>query len=270
MKLLTVILFLFTFTANKINETNDELAKKLIEEIRFVKYNEEFDEDDFFRVNNLLIEYEIAGRFDFLKNSHEYKESIHELFNSTNETKRVFAYRLIGIIQDVDFNDELIDRINSDESSLLKTWSTMAVMANKVSSASDDLFRILSSSSSGLPLDILIDKYVAYDTKAVKSSCWKFIDSKDISEQVMAIQILANFEQDVNLQNKLLEFVEQWEDEYKGWVISSMALQKMSQLKPILSEYYEIEFLKGIIIEALEVSSSKEDNIYAEELKKQN
>ncbi|MBD0401232.1 hypothetical protein [Flammeovirga sp. EKP202] len=270
MKLLSITILLFTIFENRLIETNDDLSNKLIKEIRSANLNHEFGQDDFFRIDHLLKDYPISNGLSLVRNSPEYKNSICTFLNSPNENKRVFAYRLIGVAKDHNFDDVLIERLHSDESSLLKTCCATTLMTNEVQEASDDLFQLLSSSSSGLPLDILIDRYVEYDTNAVKKSCWKYMHSTSRSEQIMSIQILANFECDHKLQSKLIDFLEEWEDEYKGWVISSMALQKMSHLKPILSKYYEFEFLKGIIIEALEVSPSKEDNIYAQELKRLN
>lgn len=266
MKLLTIILLLLNVNFNNNHETNDELTSRLIKEIRYANLREDFNNEDFFRVNVLLSEYEIPSSLDLLKESPEYRESIDTFFNSSNESKRVFAYRLIGIVKDNSFNQKLIDRINSNEPPLLTTWCAMALMSNNASDASDDLFRVLSSSSSRLPLSKLINKYLDYDETSVKDSCWKYIDSSSKSEQIMAIQFLSGYGKNTDLQSKLKEFLNDWEDEYKGWVISAMAIQEMSNLKPLLKDYYRIEFLQPIIIEALENSSLKADNDYAMEL----
>jgi hypothetical protein len=142
-------------------------------------------------------------------------------------------------------------------------------MENGVSKASDDLFKLFSSYPKGLPVDILINMYIKYDTSAVKKTCWNFIDSEVKNEQIMAIQCLSNLGQDKELQSKLKKFLDEWDDESKGWIISSMSLQKMENLKPILSEYASIDHLKGVIIRALENSPTESDNEYAKELKKE-
>ena len=269
MRVLPIIILLLTLSSCKTNGQNCDVPNDLIEEIKKAPDNKEFSEDDFYRINNLLFDYEFKDSLKTLYECPVYKGSIDELFNSENEEKRVLAYRLIGTVKDSSFNEELINRINSDEPSLLKTWSSTALMENGVSKASDDLFRLLSSYPKGLPVDILINIYIKYDTNAVKNTCWKFIDSEIRNEQIMAIQCLANFEQDKKLQSKLKKFLDEWDDESKGWVISSMSLQKMENLKPILTEYVNIDHLKGVIIRALENSPTQSDNEYAEELKKE-
>ena len=82
-----------------------------------------------------------------------------------------------------------------------------------------------------MPVDILINMYIKYDTNAVKKTCWKFIDSDNKNQQILAIQCLANFEKDEKLQAKLIEFLNSWDNNSKGWVISSISMQKMENLK---------------------------------------
>lgn len=269
MRVLPIIILLLTLSSYKTNGQNCVVPNDLIEEIKKAPDNKEFSEDDFYRINDLLFDYEFKDSLKSLKECQVYEVSIEALFNSENEEKRVLAYRLIGIVKDSSFNEELLIRINSDESSLLKTWSSTALMENGMSEASDDLFKLFSSYPKGLPADILINMYIKYDTNAVKNTCWKFIDSEIKNEQIMAIQCLANFGQDKELQSKLKKFLHEWDDESKGWVISSMSLQKMENLKPILSKYAKIDHLKGVIIRALENSLTQSDNEYAEELKEE-
>jgi hypothetical protein len=269
MKVLPFIILFLTLSSCKTNGQNCDIPNDLIEEIKKAPGNKEFSKADFFRINNLLFDYEFKDTLKTLRECQVYKASIDKLFNSENEEKRVLAYRLIGTVKDSNFNEELLKRINSDEPSLLKTWSSTALMENRVSKASDDLFKLFSSYPKGLPVDILINIYIKYDTNAVKKTCWNFIDSEVKNEQIMSIQCLANYGQDNELQSKLNKFLDKWDDESKGWVISSMSLQKMENLKPILSEYTTIDHLKEVIIRALENSPTKSDNEYAEELKKE-
>jgi len=269
MRVFLIIILLLMLNSFNTNGQNCNVPYKLIEEIKSALDNHEFSKDDFYRVNNMLFDYEYSDSLKSLKECQEYETSIDKLFNSKNEEKRALAYRLIGTVQDSSFNEELLNRINSDEPSLLKTWSSTALMTNGVSRASDDLFRLFSSYPKGLPVDILINIYLKYDSNAVKNTCWKFIDSEIRNEQIVAIQCLANLGQDKELQSKLKKFLADWDNELKGWVISSMSIQRMGDLKPILSEYLKIDHLKVVIIRALENSPTKSDNEFAEKLKKE-
>jgi hypothetical protein len=260
--------FLMIFTLNLVNGQVCQIPKLLDSEIIKASENEKFTEKDFYRVNNLLFEYEAKDSLNTLIVCSSYSQNIATLFNSGNDKKRVLAYRLIGVAQDSLFNDELINRITSNESSLLKTWSSTALMANGYSKASNDLFILFSSYPEGLPVDILINMFIQYDKIAVKKTCWEFIDSENKNQQIMAIQCLANFEKDEKLQEKLLKFLNNWDNDSKGWVISSISMQKMENLKPILERYVEIGNLKGVIIRALENSPTKTDNKFAKELEK--
>lgn len=261
---LSILVFILTF--NIATGQNCQISKKLNEQILEASNNENFSEKDFYEINNLLFELEAKDSLKNLKECSSYSENISKLFNSNSEEKRVLSYRLIGVSQDNTFNDELINRINSNESSLLKTWSTTALMANKCSKASDDLFLLFSSFPKGLPVDILINMYISYDTVSVKQTCWKYINSKDRNQQIMSIQCLASFEKDEKLQAILLKFLETWDNESKGWVVSSISMQKMENLKPILEKYLVLENLENVIIRALENSPTKSDNRFAKQL----
>ncbi len=259
---------LLIFIINISNGQECQIPNLLDKEIFEASNNEKFVEEDFYRINNLLFEYEAKDSLKNLNKCSSYFKNIEKLFNSETTEKRVLAYRLIGVANDSTFNNELIHRINSNESSLLKTWSTTALMANNCGKASDDLFVLFSSFPKGLPVDILINMYIKYDTNAVKKTCWKFIDSENKNQQILAIQCLANFEKDEKLQAKLIEFLNSWDNNSKGWVISSISMQKMENLKPILEKYSEVEDLKDVIIRALENSPTKTDNKFAKQLEK--
>lgn len=261
---LSILVCILTF--NIANGQNCQIPKNLDNKIIEASKNENFSEEDFYAINNLLFELEVKDSLKNLKQCNSYSENIGKLFNSNSEEKRVLAYRLIGVSQDITFDDELINRINSNESSLLKTWSTTALMANKNTKASDDLFLLFSSFPEGLPVDILINMYIGYDTISVKRTCWKYIDSEDRNQQIMAIQCLSSFEKDEKLQSKLLNFLETWDNDSKGWVISSISMQKMENLKPILEKYLNIENLNSVVIRALENSPTKSDNRFAKQL----
>jgi len=257
---------LFLLIVNVLHAQECQIPKLLDKEIIESSKNEKFAEDDFYRINELLFEYEAKNSLKSLQNCVSYSKNIEKLFNSETIEKRVLAYRLIGVANDSVFNDELIKRINSKESSLLKTWSTTALMVNSCAKASDDLFVLFSSFPEGLPVDILINMYIKYDTVAVKKTCWKFIDSEFKDQQILAIQCLASYEKNEKLQMKLVEFLNTWDDSYKGWVIASMSMQKMENLKPILEKYIEIGNLKNVIIGALENSTTEADNNFAKQL----
>jgi hypothetical protein len=110
--------------------------------------------------------------------------------------------------------------------------------------------------------------YIEYDRNAVKKTCWKFIESENRNKQILAIQCLSNFEKDERLQTKLIEFLNSWDNNSKGWIISSISMQKMENLKPILEKYSEVESLKDVIIRALENSPTKTDKKFAKQLEK--
>jgi len=263
---LTFSLIILLFSCNSSKGQNCSIPKQLRNEIEQAVTKKDLNEDDFFKINNLLFDYEDIDSLRTLKYCECYSQNIDNLFNSEDPEKRVIAYRLIGTAKDSTFNKKLIEKIKSDESSLLKTWSSSALMENKSSIASDELFKLFSSYPKGLPVDILIKMYIQYDTVAIKKTCWKFINSETRNEQIMSIQCLANLGQDETLQKRLIEFLDSWDKESKGWVISSMSIQKMGNLKPILETYAKTENLKGIVIRALENSPTITDNEFAKQL----
>lgn len=144
-KLLTLLILFSLFTCYKLIGQNCTIPEQLRNEIEQVAIKIDVNEDDFYHVNNLLFEYEFENSLSTLINCDCYRQNIMTLFNSNDEEKWVIAYRLIGVAKDSTFNDKLIEKIKSDESSLLKTWNCTALMANKSSKASDELFKLFSS-----------------------------------------------------------------------------------------------------------------------------
>ena len=267
-KLLTILIITLFFSCNRLNEQKCSIPETLRNEIEKATTKKDLDEEDFGRINGMLPEYQIKGNLSTLINCDCYTQNIESLFNSEDSEKRVTAYLLIGMAQDSTFNTKLIEKIKSDESSLLKTWGSIALMANESSAASDNLFKLFSSYPEGLPVHTLINMYIKYDTFSVKKTCWKYIDSENRNEQVTAIQCLSSLGQDKALQKRLVEFLGTWDVESKGWVISAMSIQKMSNLKIILKRYSDNEDLKEVVIRALKNSPTKMDNEFAEELEK--
>ena len=265
-RFLTLSMIISLFSCNNTSGQKCSIPEPLKNEINQAVTKKDLKEDDFYRINNMLFDYEFKDSLSTFKKCECYSNNITNLFNSTDPEKRVIAYRLIGAAQDPTFNDKLVEKIESDETSLLKTWSSIALMTNKASNASDKLFKLFSSYPDGLPVDILINMYIKYDTIAVEKTCRKYVNSEKRNEQVMAIQCLASLGQDKTLQKQLIEFLETWDIESKGWVISSMGIHKMGNLKPLLEKYAKNEGLKGVVIRALENSPTKTDNEFAKQL----
>ncbi len=265
-RLLTLSIIILLFSCKSLSGQKCSIPDPLKNEINQALTKEDLKEADFYRINNMLFDYEFKNCLSTLKSCECYSKNIENLFNSTDPEKRVIAYRLICSGKDPAFNNKLIEKVKSEESSLLKTWSSSALMINKSAEASDELFKLFSSYPQGLPVDILINMYIKYDMKAVKKTCWRFINSENRNEQIMSIQCLASMKQDEELQKLLIQFLEEWDLESKGWVISSMSLQKMGDLKPIVEKYAKSENLKGVVIRALENSPTKADNEFAKQL----
>lgn len=261
-----VIISTTFLSCNTLDSGTCKVPGILLEKIAFAAKSQYLSEDEFYAINNMLYDFEVKDSLRWLINCGSYQQYINELFNSDDIIKRVLSYRLIGVANDTTYNSELINRINSDESALLKTWSAHAIMMNKVPNSSDHLFKLLTSAPEGLPVSILINQFVAYDITGVKETGWKFIDSDKRIEQIFAIQVLSSFQPDKRLQNKLLEFLGTWDIQSIGWVISAMSQQKMGDLKPLLEQYSKSEDLRDVVIEALESSPSKTDNQFAKEL----
>ena len=269
MKLQYLLLILFLLYACSQRETKScEVPLKLLNEISKITDQEKVTEEEFHRINNLLYELDAVDSLKGLGYCKDYISNIPVLFNSLNSNKRALGYRLVGLARDTGFNAELINRLHSNENSLLKTWSSIAIMENKAPNSAESLFTLLASPPDGLPVSLLINMYITYDVESVKKTSWKFFDSQNRNEQILSIQILSNFEKDKNLQTKLIDFLSSWEMESKGWVISAMAQQKMVDLKPKLEQYLTNEDLKEVIIMALENSPTKTDNEFAKELNK--
>jgi hypothetical protein len=251
--LLVLVMIFITNLSNGQCKIPKLIEKKITE----TSTNEDFGKEYYYKIHDLLDQYEVTDNLKCLIKSDSYSKNINGLFNSETTEKRLLAYRLISVAKDSTFNDELINRINSKEDSSLKTWSAMALMANNCSKASDDLFKLFSSYPDSLPSGILSKMYIQYNHNAVKKTCWKFVDSKNRQQQVLAVQCLASYEEDEKLQTKLLEYVNTWEDGYKGYIIYAMSLQNMENLKPVLEKYVNTGNLKQVIIMALKIVRRK-------------
>lgn len=261
LSILTCSLILYTSLAQECKMPTN-LNDLLVQAVK----NEKFNKENLSEINEILFELEALEQSKHLKYCSTYSENINHFFYSENEEKRNLSYHLIGASNDNYYNEELLNRIKSNENSALKTWSAYALLSNKYSKASDDIFLLLSSTIEDLPIGILADGYVRFDPNAVKQTSWKYIDSENRDQQILAVQCLSYYEKDEKLQAKLLNFLETWDNESKGWIISSMSQQKMSNLKPILEKYVHIENLKNVIIYTLKNSPTKSDQKFAKQL----
>jgi hypothetical protein len=262
------IILLFTYSCSLIENKNCEVPSHLLNELSKITQQDKTTIEEFNRINNLLYQLAAADSLNGLSNCNDYINSIPILFNSPDSNKRTLGYRLIGLAKDTNFNAELINRINSDENTLLKSWCSTALMETKAPNSAEPLFKLFASPPDKFPVSLLINRYITYDIESVKKTSWKYIDSSNRTEQILAIQILSYYEKDEKLQDKLTEFLSSWEMDSKGWVISAMAQQKMADLKPILEQYLENDDLKDVIIMALENSPTKTDNEFAKKLNK--
>lgn len=265
---LSSIIFFQICIFTHIDAQECKAPKEITKELQKILNKKEVNEEDFYEINTALFSYN-QSELSKIRDCQIYKSSIDSLFNSKNEYKRVIAYRLIGASNDIRFNDKLMERINSNEPSLLNVWSSMALMENKVENASDDLFVVITTKvEDSEAMQILAQIFTKYSPQSVKKTCWKYIESNNKTQQIFAIQILSSMETDDKLQEKLIEFLNEWNMENKGWIIASMGMQKMKNLKPILSKYVTNEDLRSTIINALENSPSESDKEFAKELQK--
>ncbi len=266
MKLRIFLVYFLLASCSGWNEKECNIPDQLKNEITAAVKNQTLSEQDFLRINNIINECEVKESLNNLRNCIDYKNSILVLLKAEDNGKRTLAYRLIGSAADDSYNPVLISRLNIEESSLCKTWNATALMSVKAPESSTPLFKLFSSDNKDLPLRILLGIYLKYDPPNVKKTAWKFVDSENRREQILAIQCLSSYEENKKLQVKLKEFLSSWDLQSKGWVISSMSQQNMGKLRPLLEQYANVGDLKEVIILALKNSPTDSDKEYAKQL----
>jgi hypothetical protein len=268
-KLFLLAILPLVISCNSHSQTTCTIPEPL--KLEFTKAVESIDysEDDFYEINNLLFDYEFKDSLRGLKDCNFYKNGIKKLFDSENIYKKTTAYRLIGTCQDTTFNEEMINRLNSDEESIAKQWNATALMSNRANESAEPIFNLFLNDK-GIALNILINMYVKYDTLNVKRTAKNHLNDTNREAQILAIQCLGSYGQNEELILKLREFVQVWDLDSKGWAISALSMQKAGDLKDLLEPFMVNEGLINVITRALENSPTEEDRDFAKEIEKKN
>jgi hypothetical protein len=232
-------------------------------------------DEGFYEINNYLFTKEAEknyNKIDSLKNMKNcdfYNKSLTKLFNSKDVHKRAISYRLIGYVKDSSYNEKLIERLSKDKETILKQWNIIALMNNKAPNTSDKIFEQFLNDDN-LPVQILGGIYSKYDILAVKETCWKNIDSENKKAQIMSIQFLASYGRNERLTKIIRKFTRKWEENYQGYLLSALSMQNEGNIKELVLQYENTknERLRNQIINTLENSSTTEDRLFAEKLKK--
>lgn len=268
---LMVILLITSCSTKHVECCLPQTFKNMISEVIESKEN---TEKSFYEINDYLFEKEAdalwgeTDSFANMKSCEFYKNSVKKLFISNDIHKRVISYRLIGHAKDSNYNEELIARLEKEPETILKQWNIVALINNKAPNTTDLIFKQFIESED-LPIQILSGMYVQYDTLGVKETCWKNIENEDRNAQIMAVQFLASYGRDEDLTRKLRSFIQTWEEEYKGWVLTALTMQKEGNIKELVLPFANTENvrLKTQIIKTLENSPTEEDRAYAKIIK---
>jgi hypothetical protein len=225
-----------------------------------------YAEKDFLRFYHLLDSLEGKTDISEFRNYQVYTSNINKLLNSFNVYQKGIAYRLVSALRDNEFKWLLVDRLPVEENKFLKTLNAAAMMK-------------LAPSQTTLAFDYLVDNedfatsplipiYLSMDMFSIIKTGYERINDKRPKAKVFALQTLARFDGNSNVDSLIVKALKEWDKSIKGYAVVALGVHRKGKYKSILAPYTKEPELKEVIIETLQNSNAEEDIVFAEELKR--
>jgi hypothetical protein len=194
-----------------------------------------------------------------------YKENISQLLSSSNVYHRMLAYTVVGASNDTTYSKLLRERIKTEESEEGLNWSAMALL-NMRDKHTTQLFDFLVKHENFGDAH-LIPMYLQLDKDSLIYTCRNKIGEENAKSKVLALQVLAHVDQDQSTDSLIVQAVNTWDKEIKGYAIVALQMRKTGNLKPILEPFIHEEKLRRVILQTLEKSPTKSDSLFAAKIK---
>jgi hypothetical protein len=268
-----VKLFIYTLTfvlctSLKTDKAPDLLLKKYRECHRDNSYSQKKMFDFFFYLDSLSVEMDmninIKKSVYCFKTDETYTNTIRNLINSKNRFKRTLAYRLIGEIEDKNYNDTLTNRLLSEDT-LASFWAFYSLTRLNPTSTNIAMEWLVRYEDLGDAHSI--PSYLLMDTTSVINTGYKYILDDRPRAKIIALQSIALFDKSHKPDSIARIAINQWDTTMKGYAITAMGFCKRGNYKEIVKPFINTYNLNRTIKYLLEESPTKEDREFADTIK---
>jgi HEAT repeat protein len=194
------------------------------------------------------------------KSDRLYTENIDKLLSSKNDSHRILAYLVIGSSGDKSKEDVLLSKIKTEKKKGNLIWAGMSLMYLNTNHTTEVFDFLVKNEDFGdahmLPLFINLNK------DSLQKTAYLRIKSKNRMARLLAAQILSVTTLNLQTEELLLDAVNSWDIEVKGYAIYSISQLQMGNLLPTLKPLLDVKQTKHIALQALANSPTDADRLY--------
>jgi HEAT repeat protein len=210
--------------------------------------------------NEQIVQYPLS-RF---KETNVYKDNIQILLNSENPNHRLLSYLVIAGAGDKSFEKVLLEKLKTEKTKKNLIWSGMALMYLKTNYTTPLFDFLVENENFGD--SHMIPLYFQLNKDSLQNTAYNRINSKNLKAKVLSAQIFSKTGKNKKTEKLLLDAVKNWEYNIKGYAIYSVKELQLGNLKETFVPLLDSSKTRGIAIQALANSPTKEDVDYVKEL----
>ena len=175
----------------------------------------------------------------------------------------MYAYKIIGLIGDIKYEDYLLDIITSKSDMYDKVWVGFSLLALQSKKATEALFELIVDKKNGAS-HLMLRAFACglANKKELYPIVLKNFDSKEIGKRLLATELSALFPNDNLIKQKLKKVMKTLPLYAKGWAIASLGYLNAGNLLELVIPFLDNKRLRGVSLKALVNSSSKKDRDY--------
>ncbi|WP_396146132.1 HEAT repeat domain-containing protein [Flavobacterium sp.] len=194
------------------------------------------------------------------KNDNLYKENIDNMLNSDNSFRRLFSYLIIGASNDTAKEEVLLNKLKSEKEKGNLIWCGMSLLNLKTKHTTEIFDFLVENEDFGdahmLPLFIKLDK------NSLQETAYKRYNSENLKAKILAIQILSQTGKNPKTEKLVLEAVQNWDMNIKGYAIYTVKELQIGNLLETFKPFLDNDKTRKIALEALANSPTNSDNEY--------
>ena len=198
------------------------------------------------------------------KNEDLYVQTMPAFFNSPNQYHRILSYLVIAGTGDTSYEKGLLKKIETETNKGNLIWAGMALLHLRTEQTTALFDFIVKNETFGdghmLPL------FFKLNPDSLVSTAYQKINSENVTEKVLAAQLLSVGENNKKTEKLLLDAAANWEYNIKGYALYSIKVLKIGNLLSTLQPLLDSSQTRSISIEALANSPTKKDVKYLMEL----
>ncbi|MFN7493255.1 MAG: HEAT repeat domain-containing protein [Cyclobacteriaceae bacterium] len=189
-----------------------------------------------------------------------YKNNISKLLRSKNPNKRILSYLVIAASGDLMMENELFEKIKTERNKNCLMWAGLALL-HIHTTRTTVLFDFIVENENFDDMH-MYPMLLKLNKDSLQQTAYSRINSKELKARILAAQILSNTPSNKKTEEVLLKAVSEWDINVKGYAIFSIKELQIGNLLKILKPLLENKQTRGIALEALANSPTKEDRDY--------